>query len=153
MLKEKGRKHNFISNITTIVLYIYIYIHTHIYQMRASLVAQLIKNPPAMQETPVWFLGQEVPWRRNSYPLQYSWASLVVQTVKESACNVGDLGSVPGLGRSPGGGHGNPLHYSCPENPQGQNSLVGYSPWGRKKSHMTEWLSTAQQRNQMKETS
>jgi len=36
---------------------------------------------------------------------------------KESACNVGDLGSVPGLGRSPEGGHGNPLQYSCLENP------------------------------------
>ena len=53
MLNEKDRKHNFISNMTTIALYIYIYIYTHIYQMRASLVAQLIKNPPAMQETPV----------------------------------------------------------------------------------------------------
>ena len=39
---------------------------------------------------------------------------------KESACNVGDLGSVPGLGRSPGGGHGNPVQYSRLENPQGQ---------------------------------
>ena len=38
---------------------------------------------------------------------------------KESACNAGDLGSVPGLGRSPGGGHGNPLQYSCLENPHG----------------------------------
>ena len=37
--------------------------------------------------------------------------------VKESACNVGDLGSIPGLGRSPGEGHGNPLQYSCLENP------------------------------------
>ena len=36
---------------------------------------------------------------------------------KESACNVGDLGSSPGLGRSAGGGHGNPLQYSCLENP------------------------------------
>ena len=35
---------------------------------------------------------------------------------KESACNAGDRGSVPGLGRSPGGGHGNPLQYSCLEN-------------------------------------
>ena len=47
---------------------------------------------------------------------------------KESACSVGDLGSVPGLGRSPGEGHGNPLQYSCLENPHGQKSLVGYSP-------------------------
>ena len=37
--------------------------------------------------------------------------------VKVSACNVGDLGSIPGSGRSPGEGNGNPLQYSCPENP------------------------------------
>ena len=49
---------------------------------------------------------------------------------KESACNTGDLGSVPGLGRSPGGGHGDPLQYSCLENPHGQRSLVGCSPLG-----------------------
>ena len=36
---------------------------------------------------------------------------------KESACTVGDLGLIPGLGRSPGGGHGSPLQYSCWENP------------------------------------
>ena len=36
---------------------------------------------------------------------------------KESACNAGDLGLIPGLGRSRGGGHGNPLQYSCLENP------------------------------------
>jgi len=53
---------------------------------------------------------------------------------KESTCNVGDLGSIPGLGRSPGGGHGNPLQYSCPENPHGERSLVVYSPWGHKQS-------------------
>ena len=41
---------------------------------------------------------------------------------KESSCNVGDLGLIPGLGRSPGGGHGNPLQYSCLENPHGQGA-------------------------------
>ena len=46
---------------------------------------------------------------------------------KESACNVGDLGSFPVLGRSPGGGHGNLLQHSCLENPHGQKSLVSYS--------------------------
>ena len=45
---------------------------------------------------------------------------------------------IPGLGRLPGGGHGNPLHYSCLENPYGQRILVGYSPEGRKESDMTE---------------
>ena len=52
--------------------------------------------------------------------VQYSWASLVAQMVKKkkkSSCNVGDLSSIPGLGSSPGGGHGNPLQYSCLENP------------------------------------
>ena len=48
-------------------------------------------------------------------PGNMSWASLVAQTVK-SVCNAGDLGSIPGLGRSPGGGHGNPLQYPCLEN-------------------------------------
>ena len=55
---------------------------------------------------------------------------------KESTCNVGD--SIPGLGRSPGGGHDNPLQYFCLENPQGQRSLIGYSPWGHKELDMTE---------------
>ena len=57
---------------------------------------------------------------------------------RESDCNVGDLGSVPGLGRSPGGGQGNPLQYSCLENPHGQRSLAGCSPWGHKELDMTE---------------
>ena len=54
-------------------------------------------------------------------------ASLVAQTVKNSTCNVGVLGSIPGLGRSPGKGNGKPLQYSGLENPHGQGSLVGYS--------------------------
>ena len=55
---------------------------------------------------------------------------------KESVCNVGDLVLVPGLGRSPGGGHGNQLRYPCLENPDRRRSLVGYSPWGHKESDM-----------------
>ena len=57
---------------------------------------------------------------------------------KESACSAGDLGSIPGWGRCPGGGHGNPLQYSCLENPHGQRSLAGYSPWGCNESDMTK---------------
>ena len=57
---------------------------------------------------------------------------------KESTCNAGDLRWIPDLGRSPGGGHGNPLQYSCLENPRGQRSLVGYSPRGSKKSDTTQ---------------
>ena len=62
---------------------------------------------------------------------------------KESACNPGDLGSIPGLGKSPAvGWHVNPLQYSCLENLHGQSSLAGYSPWGRKDSDVNERLST-----------
>ena len=57
---------------------------------------------------------------------------------KEYACYVGDLGLIPGLGRSRGAGHGNPLHYFCLENPHGQRSSVGYNPWGPKESDTTE---------------
>ena len=57
---------------------------------------------------------------------------------------VGDLGSIPGMGRSLGGGHGKPLQYSCLENSHGQRSLADYSPWGRKESDTTELLSAAQ---------
>ena len=64
----------------------------------ASLVAQMVKNPPAIQETWVPSLGWEDPLE--------------------------DLGK--------------PLRYSCLENPHGQRSQVGYSPWGLKESHMTE---------------
>ena len=63
---------------------------------------------------------------------------------KEFACNAGDQGSIPGLGRSPGGGHGNPFHgQRSLENPHGQRSL-GYSSWGRKELDTTERLSPAQ---------
>ena len=60
---------------------------------------------------------------------------------KESTGNAGDAGDagwILGLGRPPGGGHGNSLQYSCLENPHGQRSLVGYSPRGHKGSDTTE---------------
>ena len=60
---------------------------------------------------------------------------------EESACSVGDPGSILGLGRSPRGGHGNPLQYSCLENPHGQRNLAGNSPWRCKELDMTEQLS------------
>ena len=58
-------------------------------------------------------------------------ASQVALVEKNLPANAGDIrgmGLIPGLGRSPGGGHGNPLQYSCVENPHGHKSLVGYSP-------------------------
>ena len=57
----------------------------------------------------------------------------MAQVIKASAYNVGDLGSIPGLGRSPGEENGNPLQYSCLEKPvEGRRSLAGYSPWGHR---------------------
>ena len=57
---------------------------------------------------------------------------------KESTCDVGDLGLIPGSERSRGEGNGTPLQCSCLENPHGPRSLVGCSPWGRKESDTTE---------------
>ena len=62
---------------------------------------------------------------------------------KEFSCNVGDLDSIPGLGLSPGGEHGNSLQFSCLENPHEQRSMAGYSPEGCKESDMTKYLSRA----------
>ena len=70
-----------------------------------------------------------------------SGASQVVLVVKNMPDNAGDLrgvDSIPGSGKSPGGGHGNSLQYSCLENPNGQRSLAGYSPQGPKESDKTE---------------
>ena len=64
---------------------------------------------------------------------------------KESACNAGDLDSIPGLGRSPGAGHGNPLQYSCLENPIDKRRLAGCSPWGRTEPDTTERLKLKEQ--------
>ena len=73
------------------------------------------------------------------------WASLMAQMVKKkkkkkSTCNEGYWGSIPESGRSPGEGNGYPLQYSCLENPHGQRSLAGCSPWGRREPDMTEGL-------------
>ena len=58
--------------------------------------------------------------------------------VKNWPASAGDTGSIPGLGRSPGEENGNPLQYSCLEDPSGQRSLRAYSPWGLKESYTTE---------------
>ena len=60
---------------------------------------------------------------------------------EEFTCNAGDSSWIPGLGRFHGGEYDNPLQYSCLENPHGQIGL-GYSPWDRKESDMTEQRST-----------
>ena len=107
----------------------------------ASLVAQLVKNPPAMQEMWVQSLGWEdplekekathssilawrIPWTKV-HGVTKSWTRLSdfhwrLSGKKNSPANAGDLGHtglIPELGRSPGEGNGNPLQCSCLENP------------------------------------
>ena len=85
----------------------------------ASFIAQLVKNPPAMQETPDQFLGQEDRWRRDRLPTPVFLGFPCGSAGKESASNAGDLGSVPGLESSPGEGKDYPLQYSGLENSMG----------------------------------
>ena len=121
-------------------------------------ISQLVKNPPAMQETPVQFLGQEDPLEKGKATTPVFLDFPCGSIGKESAWNTGDPSSIPGsgrslekgwamqfnihglpwwlkriclqrgrpgLGRSPGGGHGNSLQCSCLENPHILKSLVG----------------------------
>ena len=57
---------------------------------------------------------------------------------KASAYNAEDLGSIPGLGRSPGEGNGNPLQFPCLENLMDGGTWLGYSPWAPKDLETTE---------------
>ena len=81
-----------------------------------SLRAQLVKNPPATQETSVRFLSQEICWRRERLPTPVFFGFPGGSAGKESTCNAGDLSSIPRLGRSPGEGKGYPVQYSGLEN-------------------------------------
>ena len=101
----------------------------------ASLEALLLKNLPAMQETPVQFLGREDPWRRLGYPLQYSWALLVAQLVK----------NLPAMRET----WVRSLGWDLPQRRVATHSsilawrsLVGYSPWSCQELDVTERLST-----------
>ena len=67
---------------------------------------------------------------------------MVVKTLAANAGDARDMGSIPGLGISPGGGNDNPLQYSWLENPHGQRILVGYSPLDHKELDTTEQPST-----------
>ena len=71
---------------------------------------------------------RKFPWRRIQLPTSVLLGFPGGSDGKESTCNVRDLGLIPGLGRSPGGGRDNLLQDSCLENPHGQRSLVGYNP-------------------------
>ena len=79
---------------------------------RASLIAQLVKNLLAMQETTIRFLGWKICWRRDRLSIPVFLGFPGGSAGKESSWNLGDLGSIPGLGRSPGEGSAYALQYS-----------------------------------------
>ena len=70
--------------------------------------------------------------------LQASQVVLVIKNLLANTEELRGMDSIPGLGSSSAEGHGNPLQYSCLENPHGQRNLTGYNPWGVKESDMTE---------------
>ena len=92
----------------------------------ASLVAQLLKNPPAMQETPVRFLGWKDNLEKDRLPIPVFLSFPGGSDSKESACNVGDLASILGLGRSPGEGNSYPLQHSCVEDSRDRGAWWAY---------------------------
>ena len=110
----------------------------------ASLVAKLVKNPPAVQETLVRFLGHKDPLEKGQathssilgLPWWFSRQRICLQS--------GRPGFDPWVWEDPlaEGEHGNPLQYSCLENPHGQRSLVGCSPWGHKEMDVIGQLRT-----------
>ena len=83
--------------------------------IQTSLIVQLVKKP-AIPETPVQFLGLEDPLEKGQATSLVYLDFPCGSTGKESACNTGDLGSIPGLGRSAGEEKGYPLQYSGMEN-------------------------------------
>ena len=83
---------------------------------RASLIVQLIKNPPATQETLIFLGWEDFYWKRDNLLTPVFLGFLCGSAGKESACNAGDLGSIPGLRRPPGERKGYLLQYSGLEN-------------------------------------
>ena len=86
-----------------------------------------------MQETLVQFLGWEIPWRRDRLSTPVFLGFRGGSDGKESACNVGDLSSIPGVVKIPWRREWKPTPVVLPGKSHGQRSLVGYSPGGHKR--------------------
>ena len=110
----------------------------------SGLVANSYSVPKAIaavgsKEFQQWFLcpkGKNAPPSLGQDLPEVNWPRWL--SSKESACNAGDMGSVPGLGRSPGEGNGKLTPVFLTRKSYGERSLVGCSPWGRKELDMAE---------------
>ena len=107
-----------------------------IFVFGSSLVDQLVKNLPAMQVTWFDFWAGKIPWRREGLPAVVFLGFPDSSAGKQSACNVGYLGLIPGWGRSPGEGNGYPLQYSGLENSMDRGVWwATEESWGRRVGH------------------
>ena len=87
---------------------------------------------------PLVLLTKEKTFYRSLTFLEGFPGGSAVKNPPANAGDTGDLGLIPGPGRSPGEGNGNSHQYSCLKNPHGQRSLVDYGLWGHRESDMTE---------------
>ena len=123
-----------------VVLFLVFKRHLHTL-LQTSLIAQLVKNLPAVQETRFNYWVGKICWRRDMLPTPVFLGFPCGSAGKESTSNVGDLSSVPGLGWSPEG-KGYPLQYSCLVNPMDRTA---YSPWGgNSQTWLSKWSEVAQ---------
>ena len=113
----------------------YAYLHMHSIYIRSFPGSSAGKECKRIQFDS-WFW--KIPQRRDRLPILVFWGLPGGSDDKVSACSMGYLSSIPGLGKSPEGGRCNPLQHSCVDNPQRQRSLAGYSLWGSKESDTTE---------------
>ena len=105
-------------------------------QFQAALIAQLVKNHLQCKRPRFNSWVRKIHWRRERLPTPVFLGFTCDSVCKESACNVGDLGLIRGLGKSPGEGKGYPLPVFWPGEFHGL-----YSPWGHKELDMTEQIS------------
>ena len=76
---------------------------------------------------------EELPTSDENPVPPYTHWPMSGSVVKNPPANAGEEGPIPGWGRAPGKGNGNPLQYSCLGNPMNRGTWRGYSPWGRKR--------------------
>ena len=107
---------------------------TYMWNLKYDTIELIYKTETGSQRSDLWLPRGRDGGKRLDWELAVSRCKLAIphsSVSKESTRNAGDPGSIPGSGRSPGEGHGNPLQYSCLENPMDRGAWQ-YSLWGHK---------------------